>query len=366
MNQHCYSSMDYVKWIYRKCTLLLIVITCFTTMFISGCNSGRDSSFPQITHLAFQNEKGGKWGMIGVDGKVLFEGKINYRMDLHPSCAINGVFRTWEFDQVRRFSRLKYYTATEEPEQIGLSEGYKNGGIYSEGMIPVVAYEGRIHYINIAGDTVFSLLPYKGKEFFQVCSFFTEKRAWFMTEDYKCGFINPKGDVVIEPIYDRAYPFHEGKAIVYNRGEDKYIAIDVNGNELWEVAANGGRPQSDLIFDNGYCVLGNFLYDENGERIQRMPAKADYISSFNNGVALFQNKETKQWQQIDTHGNVIGDSQYTRALGNIDELYYVGNTIPGTQRIDDHDEECMNAYIIDKEGNICSQIDNVFRFFSYI
>ena len=141
--------------------------------------------------------------MIGVDGKVLFENKIEYRTDLHPSNAINGVFRTREFDQIKRIVRLKYYTATKEPRQIGLVEGYKEGGVYSEGIIPVVAHEGRIHYINILGDTVFCLTPYKGKEIQTVSSFYTEQRAWFATEDYKYGFIDPKGNVVIEPIYPK-------------------------------------------------------------------------------------------------------------------------------------------------------------------
>ena len=40
--------------------------------------------------------------------------------------------------------------------------------------------------------------------------------------------MNYKTDVVIEPIYDNAFPFHE-KAIVYNKEADKWLVIDPNG-----------------------------------------------------------------------------------------------------------------------------------------
>ena len=365
-NQPCSSRKFYVEKRYWKCRFLLVLSLCIAAIFISSCSSDNDATFPKITHLAFQTEENGKWGMIGVDGKVLFEDKVEYRGDLHPSCAVNGVFRTWEFDQVQRIVRLKYYTATEAPKQIGLVGGYKDGGVYSEGIIPVVAYEGRIHYINNVGDTVFCLNPYKGKEFHLVSSYFTEQRAWFATEDYKYGYIDPKGNVVIEPIYDDTSPFHEGKAIVYKREEDKFIAIDVNGNELFEVGANGTRPDNPMFY-NGYCVIGNFLCNDKGERIQRMPAKVGKVSSFNDGIALFQDKETEKWQQMDINGNFIGDCQYDRVLGFVDELTFVANTLIDTEGEDDNEiqdeDRYMNVYAIDKKGKVCNEIDNLLRFY---
>lgn len=366
-NQPCSSRKFYVEKRYWKCRFLLVLSLCIAAIFISSCSSDNDATFPKITHLAFQTEENGKWGMIGVDGKVLFEDKIEYKWGMRPSCAINGIFRTWEFDQIQRIEKIKYYTATEEPQQVGLVDGYKDGGIYSEGIIPVVAHEGRIHYINNAGDTVFCLNPYKGKEFHLVSSYFTEQRACFATEDYKLGYIDPKGNVVIEPIYDAASPFHEGKAIVYKREKDKFIVIDVNGHELFEIGANGARL-GNTIFYNGYCVIGNFLCNDKGERIQRMPAKADKVSFFSDGIALFQDKETKRWQQMDISGNIIGDYQYDRVLGFVDELTFVANTLINTKGEEDDDEtqdedKYMNVYAIDKNGKVCNQIDNLLRFY---
>lgn len=346
----------------KKTLIPFVSLFYIPLLIMNSCTTNIDKTFPEITHLAFQTEKNGDWGIVDVNGKVLFKNKIRYQWGMHPSCAINGVFRTWEFDQIQRIERLKYYTATEEPQQIGLTGGYKEGGIYSEGIIPVVAHEGRIHYINNAGDTVFCLNPYKGKEIYSVSSYSTEQRAPFFTEDFKLGYINPKGNVVIEPIYDGGSPFHEGKAIVYNHEEDKIIVIDIDGHELFEIGANGvqlGNP----IFYKGYCIIGNFLCNDKGERIQRIPAKAIRVSSFRDGIALFQDKETSQWQQMDIHGNSIGDLQYDRVLGFIDGMTFVANTLPDSEEKKEDEDKYMNVYAIDKSGKVRNQIDNLFRFY---
>lgn len=69
--------------------------------FFYGCINSTDAvlnginaPFPKVTHLAMQMEKGERWGMIDVDGKVLFANIFNSR----PSYAVNGVFRIKEFD----------------------------------------------------------------------------------------------------------------------------------------------------------------------------------------------------------------------------------------------------------------------------
>ena len=53
---------------------------------------------------------------------------------------------------------------------------------------------------------------------------------------------------MIEPIYDNAFPFHEGKAIVYNKEADKWLVIDPNGKELFEASSNGYQQYSYTFF----------------------------------------------------------------------------------------------------------------------
>ena len=201
--------------------------------------------------------------MVGVNGNILFENKFDKR----PSYAVNGVFRIQDYDT----NQYLYYSATPTPKLIGTPKGYKQGGICSEGIIPVVSADERIHYLTETGETAFYLLPYQGKEFLCVSPFFTEQRAWFRLENRKCGYIDPQGNVVIEPIYDNAFPFHEGKAIVYNKEADKWLVIDPNGKELFEASSNGYQQYSYTFFENGYCLIENFLLNEKGEKSTEIP-----------------------------------------------------------------------------------------------
>lgn len=289
--------------------------------------------------------------MIGTDGKVLFENKFD--SDKAPSYVVNGIFRILDNDT----NQFVYYSATPTPKPIGNPKGYERGGICSEGIIPVVSSGERIHYITKTGETAFYLLPYQEKEFFCVCPFFTEHRAWFRLENRKCGYIDPQGNVVIEPIYDNAFPFHEGKAIVYSKERDKWIAIDVDGKELFEAASNGQQQYSSTFYNDGYCLIENFLLDANGKKIQRFPTGICYISPFIKGTALYQNNETGFWGQINVNGENVIEPKYSYALGTFGDYMYLGDTI--TKWKDDKGNRYMNVYAIDSNGKIQKTIENV-------
>jgi len=339
------------NWYFRPLCLLLVM---FMGM-LSSCSFKSNADFPEVTHIAFQKEKHGKWGMIGVDGNILFEDKFD--SSKRPSYVVNGVFRIWNDD----INQYLYYSAASTPELIGTPKGYKEGGICSEGIIPVVSTDERIHYLTETGETAFYLLPYQGKEFFCVSPFFTEQRAWFQLENRKYGYIDPQGNVVIEPIYDNAFPFHEGKAIVYNKEVDKWLVIDPNGKELFEVSSNGYQQYSYALYNNGYCLIENFLLNEKGEKVQRFPSNIYSISPFIDNVALFQDSKTGLWGQLNIQGESIGEPKYSLALGIIDDWIYVADTIANFK--DENDNQYMNVYAIDSKGEIKNKIENVSCFY---
>mgnify|MGYP002549625668 CR=1 FL=1 len=338
-----------INWYFRPLLLSLVI---FMGM-LSSCSFKSNTDFPEVTHVAFQKEKHGKWGMVGVNGNILFENKFDKR----PSYAVNGVFRIQDYDT----NQYLYYSATPTPKLIGTPKGYKQGGICSEGIIPVVSADERIHYLTETGETAFYLLPYQGKEFLCVSPFFTEQRAWFRLENRKCGYIDPQGNVVIEPIYDNAFPFHEGKAIVYNKEADKWLVIDPNGKELFEASSNGYQQYSYTFFENGYCLIENFLLNEKGEKAQRFPSNIYSISPFIDNVALFQDSKTGLWGQLNIEGESIGEPKYSRALGIIDDWIYVADTIANLR--DEWDNQYMNVYAINSKGEIKNKIENVSCFY---
>ena len=189
----------------------------------------------------------------------------------------------------------------------------------------------------------------------------TEQRAWFRLENRKCGYIDPQGNVVIEPIYDNAFPFHEGKAIVYNKEADKWLVIDPNGKELFEASSNGYQQYSYTFFENGYCLIENFLLNEKGEKAQRFPSNIYSISPFIDNVALFQDSKTGLWGQLNIEGESIGEPKYSRALGIIDDWIYVADTIANLR--DEWDNQYMNVYAINSKGEIKNKIENVSCFY---
>ena len=78
------------NWYFRPLFLSFVIFMGT----LSSCSFKSNTDFPEVTHVAFQKEKHGKWGMVGVDGNILFENKFDKR----PSYAVNGVFRVWDYD----------------------------------------------------------------------------------------------------------------------------------------------------------------------------------------------------------------------------------------------------------------------------
>ena len=58
-----------INWYFRPLLLSLVI---FMGM-LSSCSFKSNTDFPEVTHVAFQKEKHGKWGMVGVNGNILFE-----------------------------------------------------------------------------------------------------------------------------------------------------------------------------------------------------------------------------------------------------------------------------------------------------
>ncbi len=49
------------------------------------------------------------------------------------------------------------------------------------------------------------------------------------------------------------------------------LVIDPNGKELFEASSNGYQQYSYTFFENGYCLIENFLLNEKGEKKTEIP-----------------------------------------------------------------------------------------------
>lgn len=72
---HAERKSKITNWYFRPLLLSLVI---FMGM-LSSCSFKSNTDFPEVTHVAFQKEKHGKWGMVGVNGNILFENKFDKR-----------------------------------------------------------------------------------------------------------------------------------------------------------------------------------------------------------------------------------------------------------------------------------------------
>ena len=157
----------------------------------------------------FPVKAGDKWGYIDHKGKYVinpqFESAEFFRCGLAQVSNNDGVIGFIN-DKGNYVILPKYIDATP----------------FSCGLAFVVEEGGYITCINTKGDEVFKLQQAKYAEWF------TEDLAAFCNKDEKWGFVNKKGEVVINPQFKNVRPFKEGLAAVCDK-DGKWGFIDKEG-----------------------------------------------------------------------------------------------------------------------------------------
>lgn len=234
----------------KKVHLLALV----ASFFFLSCG---DSQTNQITHIPFQMEKEGRWGLIDMEGNSLIEDEFKNE----PSTVINGMFCVKNSDGLYEF-----YTAEKDFKQIG--EEYLEVGYFSEGLAPVVKKDSRINYINKKGKVVFELTKYKD-DAIESASSFENGIAIVRTTSGKEGCINTKGEFVIPPTYSSIEYAGEGILCITN-DKNKKGYIDYKGKVLVEPKYTSAYSFN----ENGYAAVEKenrvFIIDKKGNEILKL------------------------------------------------------------------------------------------------
>lgn len=180
-------------------------------------------------YYAFQEEEDGKWGLISLDGEVLFSEEFKNR----PTDVYNGCFLV-----KNKRDEWEFYTAEEKPKPFG--DSYKEAGIFIEDVAPVVAKDQPISFIDKDGETAFVLDKVDGK-IVSHCSNFSCGRANFKAGGY-WGYIDTDGKVVIPAKYIQPVDFSDDVAVVTDKKYEKMEkeqrqmdVIDTQGNVLFSI-----------------------------------------------------------------------------------------------------------------------------------
>ena len=215
----------------RKSSIIRMSLLAALSAVIISCAS--DEAESETGYLPFKSSQKGKWGMIGTDGRVLFEDEFKDE----PTSAKNGRFL------VRNGNGLwEIYTAEAKPEKIG--EEYLAIADYTASVTPSVKKNEKISLIDVDGNVKAVLDKANNKNIIR-CTRFSYGYAAITTEDEKMGIINTSGDIVIEPKYDYIFPFSSGKfcATERNENEDVYTVkiLEKNSNCVLEIKVGEGQ-----------------------------------------------------------------------------------------------------------------------------
>ena len=183
------------------CMFAMVAVSLGLIQALVSCSS--DSVSHEVEFLPFQESKGGNWGMIGVDGEVLFSEEFT----TEPSVAVNGRFLVKNAS-----ANWEIYTTDKKPQKVGGE--YLHAGLFYCDVAPVVEAGQPIKFIDRDGNVRVTLDKIGGKAVSR-CSNFTNGQALVEVDGY-WGVVDTDGDVVIEPKY----------AKLSENSQGYYIALD--------------------------------------------------------------------------------------------------------------------------------------------
>ncbi len=330
-------------------------VSIFALIMIMLCASCSKPQEGKIEFLPFQETKDGSWGMISMEGKVLFKDEFKTK----PTVVRDGRFfvRTKE-------GIWEMYDATEKPHKIGADYAHTSG--FSNGRA-LVAEKGKpVSIIDTDGKTIKLLDKIEGKEVDGVRSF-VAGYALFMTADSLWGVIDDNGKCVVKPEYYSLNDYGDGKFIGVNvkykksiqqekKDKVKISVLDTSGKEIYNFSANkyentlyefvdgklavsvkkDGKETWGLIDDKGNYVvkpstklksIGTIHGDEftynNGEGWGLMNIKGEtlvrakyeylYYDEDDILIAVLKDGDTYEYKYIDKNDNQIGNDTYVTA-----------------------------------------------------
>lgn len=271
---------------------------------MSSCGMGSSDS---VDFIPAKSEKNSNWGMLGPDGKMLFEDEFKHK----PSAVFNGYF-TVEGDN----GVSVYSLDGNKPKAVSSLENLVYAGYMSEGIIPVSRKGSRIEYYDSKGKLKFTLDPYKGNEITRVSGRFYEGIATVWLENDRCGAINSSGKMVVEPKFSHICDFNDGLALAIIPKAEKdtteevnWVVIDSKGNEKFKL--KGMTPDS-YSFQDGYLAVSKEdrygLLNKKGEFL-KLPEKVKSIVNYNSKYVLFAGDEGKGVMSL--NGEVVVRPKYS-------------------------------------------------------
>ncbi len=313
----------------QKNWLPLLVLALISLAFTS-CQKTKDGG---IEYVPFQETEEGQWGMISMDGKVLFKEEFKKR----PTVVRDGRFFVCSEDGF-----WEMYEATEKPKKIG--DEYAHASNFCNGRALVAVRNQPVSIIDTKGKEIKRLDKIDGKEVHGV-RVFSEGYAIFMTTDSLWGAIDNDGKCVVKPEYCALNDCGDGKFIGVNnkykkefKGRGKRSVSDIVGNKDVKISVvnTSGKVLFDFYADKyedfGYRFTDGKLavsvkidgkeawgiINDKGETVVKPSAKLKDIGGISDDVFTYYNGDG--WGLMNTKGETVIRAKYERLYIDTDNL----------------------------------------------
>ena len=292
----------------KKITFVFAVLTAM--LFVSCSKTEND----KVEYIPFQETADGRWGMISLDGKILFTEEFKTK----PTVVRDGRFfvRTKE-------GLWEMYDATNKPKKIGTDYAHASG--FRNGVALVAEKNKPVSIIDTEGKTKKILDKIEGKVVDGVRSF-EEGYAVFMTVDSLFGVINQGGDCVIKPEYTELNDCGDGKFIGINKKYEadlkkgkkdkvKLSVVNTSGKVLYEFMASKYNDVHQKFSDgllpisvkkDGKETWG--IINEKGEEVVKPTTKIKNIGNVKDEKFTYYNGEG--WGLMNTKGETLIRAKY--------------------------------------------------------
>jgi hypothetical protein len=328
------------------CGLFVSAIVLITSCSKSS-NEREIASAPDF--IPFQTEEDGDFGLLGKDGKVLFTEE--FADEINPAFA--GMFVK------EKEGNFSLYKAEQKPVVLKGYEELFDAGAMQEGLIPITKKNERVSFIDKEGKVQFTLNPHNGKEIIQV-GYFSNELAWVLLEDGKCGFIDKKGKVVIEPKYTHVINFQDGIAfVVEEKGEvlmiNKAGKVVKKLKDLIPFAIEFAGEKNPIPIYTSQWIDGKMIcideetencvsINKKGEIIKKYPKNLLIVDCIGDNYVYLDDKEGR-WGANNSKDEVVIRPKYER-LQVINENLYLAQKSNG------------ESVIIDQNGEVVKQLDD--------
>lgn len=218
-------------------------LLCFW-LLAAGLASCGGSGSEEVEYMPVQFTEDGAWCFINAQGERVG----TQEWEFEPSLTIGNIF------VARTDSGLTVYRwKGDVASPVDSLQNLVSVGVYNEGLLPVTPPMQRIRIVDGDGNIVFVLDPIAGKEVSSCHVQFSEGLLVVSTTEGKCGVIDRKGNVVLEPMFDEMSDFSEGYSLAanydWNDYEDgpKYFIVDREG-KVTPVKGKFGYDEGDCTF----------------------------------------------------------------------------------------------------------------------